>query len=92
MFEENDDMNEEEDRELEAAEAVIESWEGILMAEIYAAEAVGKHDLIKQLEEALYAATRERRALSRQTAEVVRATKVIYAARIAEHRRKADDA
>lgn len=84
------DINDMEDWELEAAEDVVKTWEGILIAKIYAEEASGRSEAIKELEESLYAAARERRSLATLSAEAVRAIRATYAGRIAAHEDGAD--
>lgn len=80
------DINDMEDWELEAAEDVVKTWEGILIAKIYAEEAAGRLEAAKALQETLYAAARERKSLASRSAADVRAIRATYAARIAADR------
>lgn len=80
------DSNEMNDWELEASEDVIKTWEGILIARIYAEEAAGRLEAAQGLQETLYAAARERKSLASRSAADVRAIRATYAARIAADR------
>lgn len=83
-------MSETQEWTLEASQDVLRSWEGMLIARIYAAEAAGRDGAADALWEALYATVRERRDLLGHTPEAIDAITAAYSARIRAARESAE--
>ena len=80
-------ISEDQTLELEAAEAVIESWEGICQAQVQAAREAGESEAqVGVRQQRLYAAARERKALARMPIEDIRETKDRYGSMIRKYR------
>ncbi len=80
-------ISDEQIAELEAAEAVIESWEDICQEKVRVArEADESYELVNSLQEDLYAAARDRKGLPRLSIEDIRAAKERYGLMVTEYR------